>query len=530
VSSVTSNAGTNGVSGTVLMSVGTSSNADIESVTVLSGAGTVITASVRSADNWNNGAISIESTADTNVTGVEVSINTGASSAGVGRDMNLNTGASDSNNGGNLNTTIAGDDNVASMTKKRIISQNEYTESDSDDSSIAATRGLWDGDDVPWLGCVCGKIHSRPAIVFWIQCDGPCRSWYNVSVDCVGFDKKDADMLISWSCWDCSKQISPQLHLLLSLPVVLLYKICTFVAHPMDRAAILSLQIAKLCRMTRYMVYHSSNWNELWSLILREYQRDGISSSSSSSSSSPSRIMRIGGGGCGKLRNSPRRTSKRHNSMVRVAREEVREAHLLVCGRTDDVHMELVKMGESNTTPLTLKRLRQILSSADGQLIRVNRRSQFGRTFLVECCAVDYSREGDILRCIKELVEKYGADPNIYTNDEYPYADRPVLYFAISRLMPRIVQYLVYNAGACLDVKVTGCFRLVSNISTMFYGTYSPLSFAKALKAAESPGSLSPNLSNKLEQCIQILSKAERQSSPDLRPRSEREIGKDDFC
>jgi len=69
--------------------------------------------------------------------------------------------------------------------------------------------GIFDGalehekpDGNAWLGCVCGVIHGKEVSVFWIQCDS-CKSWYNVSVDCIGFDSKHAETLSSWSCWGC---------------------------------------------------------------------------------------------------------------------------------------------------------------------------------------------------------------------------------------------------------------------------------------------------------------------------------------
>jgi hypothetical protein len=62
-----------------------------------------------------------------------------------------------------------------------------------------------DNDPNPWLGCVCGEIHSlkmcRGVKMFWIQCES-CNAWYDVAEQCIGFTEKDAESKV-WKCEAC---------------------------------------------------------------------------------------------------------------------------------------------------------------------------------------------------------------------------------------------------------------------------------------------------------------------------------------
>ena len=86
-------------------------------------------------------------------------------------------------------------------------SLHEGTESDDeidvDDASKDASFESedWENDDNPWIGCVCGKIHEAPAVVFWIQCES-CDTWCNVAPACVGFDEDEAKFK-AWTCRTC---------------------------------------------------------------------------------------------------------------------------------------------------------------------------------------------------------------------------------------------------------------------------------------------------------------------------------------
>ena len=64
-----------------------------------------------------------------------------------------------------------------------------------------------DGDENPWLGCVCGMTHPHPIKVFWIQCEG-CEAWYNAAEECLGFDANAAKELTDWCCWACHPPVA----------------------------------------------------------------------------------------------------------------------------------------------------------------------------------------------------------------------------------------------------------------------------------------------------------------------------------
>lgn len=368
-------------------------------------------------------------------------------------------------------------------------SSGTQNESDDDCGSVIANRGVWEGEDVPWLGCVCEKIHQRPSRVFWIQCEGACRAWYNVAVKCVGFDENQANR-VSWTCPECCVNMGDELRLLLDLPVTLIYNILKFVAKPRERAAVVCHQMSTLCKATRHAV-HNEPWADLWSLILDQEYTGVVTGQSPRSRKRRKRIASNNDGG------------------VRAI-EKIQQIHLFTCDRTDDAHMALAATLHDNSEPLTLKRLRNILA---GPPFRVNRRSDRGRPFIVECCTADYVDEGVVLRCVRELVEVHHADVNVFTNDEAPFADRPALYFAIARAMPRVVGFLV-GVGASVSVSVKGRFRLVSDLSKSLFGAYTPLEFATALREAESSENLPPYYLNKLKGCIRILSTQHEANTP----------------
>jgi len=76
--------------------------------------------------------------------------------------------------------------------------------SDNDDDNQQWKDG--NGEDDPWLGCVCGQTHPHPIKVFWVQCEG-CDAWYNVAEECVGFNADAAEDLDEWRCWACDPPV-----------------------------------------------------------------------------------------------------------------------------------------------------------------------------------------------------------------------------------------------------------------------------------------------------------------------------------
>ena len=77
-----------------------------------------------------------------------------------------------------------------------------------DDSSCGSSEAEYnaDGDESPWLGCVCGRTHPHPIKVFWVQCNG-CDAWHEVAEECVGFDEEAAQALEEWFCWSCEPPV-----------------------------------------------------------------------------------------------------------------------------------------------------------------------------------------------------------------------------------------------------------------------------------------------------------------------------------
>lgn len=354
------------------------------------------------------------------------------------------------------------------------------------DCSMSQKEGLWEGEHHKWLGCCCGRIHHRRLSVFWIQCDGACQAWYNVAPHCIGFNESEAPTISPWLCPSCSKKMTDTLQLWMDLPETVLYKILEYAADGTGKVGVL-LKLSRLCKTVHHAV-NKKYWEALWSIILQQQYGSTAPFMISPVSTTPT---------------SPR-TSKRVKRSLHPM-EAVRMAHMGLCIQTDDAHAALVNYANSEDEPLSLTRLRTILTNRP---VLVNRRSSYsGRTFLHACCAADYVNEGVVLRCIQYLMEHHGADPNLPCAGESPLANPPPLFFAISRVMPSVIKALL-RGGADQDAQVTGRFRLVSNPSQTFSGTFTPLEFAHKLREEEGSqdNSLPMYYMRKLTACIQILS------------------------
>jgi hypothetical protein len=92
---------------------------------------------------------------------------------------------------------------AARTSQKNAARRCEVIKDREDDDSVNIS--LYEGEE-PWLSCICGKTHPSPIHVFWIQCDG-CKSWYNVSPKCTGFDQDQAKSLERWHCPACIKNL-----------------------------------------------------------------------------------------------------------------------------------------------------------------------------------------------------------------------------------------------------------------------------------------------------------------------------------
>jgi hypothetical protein len=151
----------------------------------------------------------------------------------------------------------------------------------------------------------------------------------------------------------------------------------------------------------------------------------------------------------------------------------------------------------------------------------------------VECCRARYCRESVIHACVKELVEKHGADPDVATGAG-PGAGGAggltPLCVAAARGMVSVVRFLA-EAGASLTVEGTGRFRLWGASSSSsssssssatgnssgggggkrrlsVAGTHNPLLWGEAMLAAERQAGVAEADLKGLEDAVKVLSTA----------------------
>mmetsp|Transcript_2943 Transcript_2943/g.4557 ORF Transcript_2943/g.4557 Transcript_2943/m.4557 type:complete len:308 (-) Transcript_2943:309-1232(-) len=282
-------------------------------------------------------------------------------------------------------------------------------------------------------------------------------------------------------------------NILLDLPEVLLYSILTFVAPPTERASVLCHQLGPTCTLLYSAV--ESGLHNVWSMILcKDY-------------GSVDESNKVSIGSC-QGQTGTRRKSKRLRC---TTKSSVEACHRLLLDRTAVAHYALSEMAVSFRTPLTLARLRKIMKEY-GPVIKVNYSQEISGTFLVECCRARYVEEIVIFRCVKELVEKHGADVNLACTVENKSKSSYVsgltpLIVASARGMPKVVDYLL-QAGASPHTVGTGRFRLHANAAKSISGTFAPLVWSKYMSDKESENGLPKESLRPLNQCIKLLQKA----------------------
>ncbi|KAL7486473.1 hypothetical protein ACHAW6_012987 [Cyclotella cf. meneghiniana] len=178
---------------------------------------------------------------------------------------------------------------------------------------------------------------------------------------------------------------------------------------------------------------------------------------------------------------SPRRSTRLRPN---TPKESYIHAYNLLLSRTESAVLQITEHAHSSTDSLTLSKLKYAL--IEHGPVAVNQRVRTGGTFLVEVCRARHVSEGTILKCIKLLVEEYGANPNVPSaefasvknvsisrpsgnatlktacststvgNELYP------LIIAAARGMPTVVKYLLNN-GADESLRGSSRFRLFSN-------------------------------------------------------------------
>lgn len=416
---------------------------------------------------------------------------------------------------GSADTQVSEDGKLENTTKRE--HSNHDGDSDEDSvQSLRASHGKWDGnEDVPYHGCVCGETHARPIAVFWIQCEGPCQAWFNVTPSCVnGLTLEEAEKTV-WQCNHCTDYFKEHrsFQTFVDLPPDLHFRILEFAAKRTYRAAVLQTQIAPVCRAARHFVKGDKS-KGLWELILH---RDYYLSQPSKKMMSESPIRRR----CSKRR---RKCSYSHSSaeLQSHPRFLVQEEHLQLLSQIEEAYVAVESLADplnghpllksqTNYMLLTLQRLRRIITGH--QPLDLNRPSNAsGRTFLQVCCAAE-ANEAVIVRCVRYLIEQ-GADPNVFSVKEEPYANRPTLYFAISRAMPHLVEVLI-DAKASLTVQVSGAIQLTFDTSKSLSGTFTPLEYAREMKRAELVNSATtteatavpPYWVSKMSACVRVLEK-----------------------
>jgi hypothetical protein len=309
--------------------------------------------------------------------------------------------------------------------------------------------------------------------------------------------------------------------LLLDLPDAIFYLILSFVERPTSIAPFLTRSIGVLSKEIHHHI--ENNRNALWEIILScDYKNDGSTNA-------------ILNAKCGSKRPRKRREEQGQDSVYinqrRIsdrlrrssAREDVMFCHKKLCDRTEFVIHQLSEMSNDKRNPLTLTKLRTIFRR-EGPILRVNLRATTGGTLLVEILRSRFVRtDAVILRCVKELIEVHGADPNLPAADSGNLATStstgqrcswiPPLVIAAGRGLHSVVRYLV-QAGACIHATGTARFRLISRHYKTFKGTFlTPLEFSKALMAEELHYGATEDTVKGLKECIRILNAATKKVS-----------------
>jgi hypothetical protein len=286
--------------------------------------------------------------------------------------------------------------------------------------------------------------------------------------------------------------------LLIDLPDDIMYKILLYLESP--TRVIHQMAIFSTVSKNMYFFTHEDN-NELWEFILGGYYCNGKDLSLSSRFAFHSRTQR---------RNSKRlrRTS---------AKNDVIHAHFNLRDQTEMALQEIADMAISKIPkPLSLARLRATLNTY-GPVVNIDQRSSIGGTFLVDVIKARCVKENVILVCVKELVEQYGANPNVPATEGATYQHvlkkkdntLPALVVAAARGMSSVVKYLLLkHVGANIHAKGTSRFRLYTNSKKSISGCYSPLDFAIKMKIAEMEHGAVENQLSSLTECIHVLSEA----------------------
>ena len=157
-------------------------------------------------------------------------------------------------------------------------------------------------------------------------------------------------------------------------------------------------------------------------------------------------------------------------------------------------------------TRLTVRRLRWALDEFEPH---VNYR--YVTSLLNECCSAD-AKDTVILECVRELIENFGADPNLGTiPDEGSLHGVTPLIIASARAIPSVVRYLL-DAGASPFTIGNAKFTWEEKGSRNVKGSHTPLEFAREMREAEIAqwGAWGEDSEDALlDECIALLEEAE---------------------
>jgi hypothetical protein len=170
--------------------------------------------------------------------------------------------------------------------------------------------------------------------------------------------------------------------------------------------------------------------------------------------------------------------------LASTPKESYIHAFNLTLSRTETAVLQIAEHAHSSKDSLTFAKLRNLLL-VNGP-VAINQRVRTGGTFLVEVCRSRHVYEGAILKCIKLLIEEYGANPNVpsaeFSSNKNVTIQGPggnatsktacststvgtelyPLIIASARGMPTVVKYLV-ESGADKTVRGSCRFNLFSN-------------------------------------------------------------------
>lgn len=162
-------------------------------------------------------------------------------------------------------------------------------------------------------------------------------------------------------------------------------------------------------------------------------------------------------------------------------KESYIHAYNMTLSRTETALLQIAEWGQSPKDSLTFAKLRNTLLLHGP--IAINQRVRTGGTFLVEVCRARHIYEGIILKCIKLLIEEYGANPNVpsaefssgkkitiqgQSTNNSDYSTSSVgtelypLIIAGARGMSSVVKYLL-ESGADKTCRGSCRFKLFSN-------------------------------------------------------------------